>query len=138
MEEEKMQSFFGDGYADYQKASADAKTESLKKLTDDDKAEIKTLIKQNPSEATAVFKGMDAYLVQAPTANLVTRQLSNGAISLSLLHKSAVWVSCMFQDPVTAEGISEGIYCIIYGKYKLNEKDGNTYHNFVVHDVLYL
>ena len=63
MEEEKMQSFFGDGYADYQKASADAKTESLKKRTDAEKEEIKTLIKQLFCKHGRKFKIWEGYVM---------------------------------------------------------------------------
>ena len=134
MADEQLQSFFGDGFKDYQQASAEAKKSSLKKLTEDEKKEIIALIKQNPKDAKVTYKGMDAYLLQAPPTNLTRRQMQNG-VSISMLHKSAVWISCMFLDTVTAEAVQEGVYYIAFGKFKENEKEGVKYQNMNIHDI---
>lgn len=134
MTDEQMKSFFGDGFNEYQAASAEAKKSALKKLTEDEKKEIIALIKQNPKDAKVTYKGMDALLLQAPPTNLTRRQMQNG-VSISMLHKSAVWISCIFLDTVTAETVQEGVYYIALGKFTEKEKEGVKYHNINVHDI---
>ena len=126
--------FTNKGFKEYKQASDEAKRSALKKLTEDERKEIIALIKQNPKDAKITYNGMDAYLLQAPPTNLTRRQLSN-SVCINMLHKSAVWISCIFLDPVTAETVQEGVYYIAFGKFKENEKEGVKYQNMNVHDI---